>query len=275
VEVRFISRNLQSFAKRISAFVLLGLFPQCPGLRAQPVPATFKQGSLHGFLLLESQDGKVIAVGDQMNTVRGELIRSELAFHFRDGSIDDEVAYFRQGKTFALVRDHHVQKGPSFPQPLDMSVDVATGQVTWQSLKDGKNGTETRHMDLPPDLVNGMVPLAIENFPAGSAEFTASYLAADPDPRIVQFSIKREGEDRMEMGGTSRQAARFSVHIEIGGVAGAVAPILGKEPADITIWATEDAVPVVIRTEGALCLKGPIWNAVFASPVWPQNPKSK
>jgi hypothetical protein len=266
---------IQWFSFERPAVILLALLCLCPSFPAQPIPATLRQGSLHGFLLLKNQDGKVIAAGDQIDTVRGNTIRSELVFHFGDGSIDDEITVYRQGRTFALLRDHHIQKGPSFPQPLDMTIDVPRGEVTWQAAKNGKSGTQSRHMNLPPDLVNGMLPLAIENFPAGAAEMKVSYLAADPDPRIVQFSIKREGEDRVELGGSGRQAARFNVHIEIGGVAGAVAPLLGKQPSDITIWATEDAVPVVIRTEGVLYFKGPVWDVVLASPVWPQNSTSK
>lgn len=273
--MRFIGCKLRFFSRRVPAATALAFFLLLTGMRAQPIPATYKQGSLHGFLLLKSQDGKVIAVGDQIDTVRGDEVRSELVFRFRDGSIDDEVAYFRQGGVFKLLRDRHVQKGPSFPQPLDLSIDTAKGEVTWRETKNGKTDTKSKHMDLPADLVNGMVALAAENFPAGASELKVSYLAVDPNPRIVQFSFKRDGEDRVEVGGVARQAARFDVHIEIGGVAGAVAPVLGKQPADLTIWTTEGTVPVVVRTEGALYPKGPIWNAEFASPVWAENSTGK
>jgi hypothetical protein len=276
---KLVNRKLLFFSAGNPAGILLTLIILClaflcPGLQAEQIPATVRQGSLHGFLLLKSQDGKVIAVGDQINSVHGALIRSELVFHFGDGSIDDEVADFRQGKTFKLVRDHHIQKGPSFPQPLDLAIDVAKGEVTWQTEKDGKSSTETKHMALPADLINGMVGLAVENFPTGTDELKASYLAAAPNPRIVQFSIKREGEDHVDLGGTGRRAARFNVHIELGGVAGVIAPILGKEPSDMTIWDTEDGVPVVIRIQGALYMKGPIWNMVLTSPEWPRNSES-
>jgi hypothetical protein len=275
VEVRSIGHNFLFPSRCASAAILLVLFTFCLGVLPEPIPASFKQGSLHGLLLLKSQDGKVIAVGDEFNTVRGDEVRSEMVFHFRDGSIDDEVAFYRQGSQFQLVHDWHIQKGPSFPQPLDMAIDVAKNEVTWRVTKDGKSDVETRHMDLPSDLANGIVPLAIENFPVGATAQKVSYLVADPNPRIVQLSITRDGEDRIEVGGASRRAARFNVHIEIGGIAGAIAPILGKAPSDIKIWATEDAVPAVIKIEGALYLKGPTWISVLASPSWPQNPNAK
>jgi hypothetical protein len=43
-----------------------------PHASADVIPATHKQGSMHGFLLLKSADGKVIAIGDQVNIVRGD-----------------------------------------------------------------------------------------------------------------------------------------------------------------------------------------------------------
>jgi hypothetical protein len=230
---------------------------------------------LQGVLLLKSQDGRVIAVGDQTNMVHGDEIRSELIFHFRDGSVDDEIAEFRQGSVFELIRDHHVQKGPSFPHPLDLTVDVPKGQVTWMETKDGKDDAQTQHMDLPPDLVNGMLSLAVQNFPSGTDLLKTSYVAADPKPRVVQFSIRRTGEDRVSVGGTRRRAIRYNLHVEIGGIAGAIAPIIGKQPSDITLWVLDGEVPMLIRLEGALYPRGPTWNMVLSSPAWPSTLQKK
>jgi hypothetical protein len=238
---------------------------------AEPVPALYKQGSLHGFLLLKSQDGKVIAIGDQINVVHGTEVRSELIFHFRDGSIDDEVAYFRQGAVFQLIRDHHVQKGPSFPQPLDMTVDVPGGKVTWQEAKGDGIDTKTQYMDLPPDLVNGMMMLLAENFPSKRRELETSYLAADPKPRIVKFSVKPAGEDRVDIGGDGRQTSQLNIHIEIGGIAGAIAPLVGKQPSDIKLWVVGKEAPVLVRMDGALYPQGPIWSVILTSPTWPSG----
>jgi hypothetical protein len=41
---------------------------------------------------------------------------------------------------------------------MDLSIDVRSGMVIVRSTgKDGKEEVTTEHMDLPPDLVNGMV----------------------------------------------------------------------------------------------------------------------
>jgi hypothetical protein len=246
-----------------------------PCVFAQPVPATYKQGSLHGFLLLKSQDGKVIAVGDQTNVVHGDEIRSRLIFHFRDGSIDDEVAEYRQRSTFQLIRDHHIQKGPSFPKPLDMTVDVRKGEVSWIETKDGKSETKSQHMNLPPDLVNGMMELVVEDFPAKADELKTSYLAFDSKPRVVGFSIKPDGEDKVDVGGEGRTAKRFNVHVDVGGLAGAIAPVVGKQPSDIKLWIIGGEAPTLIKLQGSLYPMGPIWTMELVSPIWPSQSSDK
>ena len=61
------------------------------------------KGRSMDFFCCKTEDGKVIAVGDQTSIVRGDEVRFRLIFHFRDGSIDDETATFRQGSVFQLI----------------------------------------------------------------------------------------------------------------------------------------------------------------------------
>jgi len=86
------------------------------------------EGTVHGFLALRSKEGRVLAVGDLFEVVRGARVTSRLLFRFKDGSVDDETPVFSQRGTFQLITDHHVQKGPSFPHPMDLSIDVRRGQ---------------------------------------------------------------------------------------------------------------------------------------------------
>src|SRR4051812_9350003 len=51
-----------------------------PTATAEPIPAIHVQGSMHGFLLLKSADGKVIGVGDQISVAKGNQVRSKLTF---------------------------------------------------------------------------------------------------------------------------------------------------------------------------------------------------
>jgi hypothetical protein len=171
------------------------------------------------------------------------------------------------------VSDHHVQKGPSFPDPLDLAVNVPKGTVTWRERKDGREEVKTEQMQLPPDLANGMMSLVVENFPKQTSEMKVSYLAGTSKPRVVQLSVKPDGEDRFEIGGVSRRANRFNIHTELGGMAGVVAPMIGKQPSDIKVWIVPGEVPAFLKMEGALYLKGPTWTMQLASPVWPEAAK--
>jgi len=236
-------------------------------LNGAPVPVIQKQGSTHGFLVLEDENHKEIAVGDQINVVRGNTLKARLVFHFKDGSIDDETAVVQQGATFRLLTDHHVQSGPSFAKAVDVTIDVPKGQVSWVESSGKGKETKSQHVDMPADLVNGLLSLVVENFPAKTEEMDVSYLVVAPKPRVVKFNVKRDGEDRVTFGARSRKAERFNIHVSLGGVAGAVAPLLGKQPPDLKMW-TLGELPVFIRMVGPLYMDGPIWTIAWAAPKW-------
>lgn len=82
-------------------------------LTADPVPVRHPQGSSHGFLALKTLEGTRIATG--------------VIFRFRDGSIDDDTTVFSQRGVFRLISDHHIQRGPSFPKPIDVLIEASTG----------------------------------------------------------------------------------------------------------------------------------------------------
>lgn len=240
---------------------------------ADAIPVKQRQGAMHGFLVLKSAEDKVIATGDQINEISGDSVRSRLTFHFRDGSLDDELTTFTQGKIFQLVSDHHVQKGPSFPELLDLAVDMKTKKVTWHEKSKNKEEVKSESMDLPPDLANGLTSMIIENFPKDASEMKVSYLAGGSKPRVVKLSVKPDGKDQYRLVTGNREANRFNVHVEIGGVAGAIAPIVGKQPDDIKVWIAQGPVPAFLRMEGALYVKGPTWTMELAVPLWPGRVK--
>src|SRR4051812_23122337 len=91
---------------------------------SEQVPVRHAEGLVHGFLVLRSMDGTLLADGDLLQNVRGTRVTSRLVFHFKDGSLHDETTVFEQRQQFRLVSDHLVQKGPTFPQPIEMTVDV-------------------------------------------------------------------------------------------------------------------------------------------------------
>jgi hypothetical protein len=230
------------------------------------------EGTVHGFLVLRTKEGRMLAVGDQFQVIRGDKVISRLLFHFKDGSIDDETAVFSQRGNFQLITDHHIQKGPSFPHPMDLSIDVRSGQVTVRSTADdGKEEVKTEHLDLPPDLANGIVLSIMKNIRPDTPETKVSMVVANPKPRLVKLAISPQGEEPFSIAGSPRKAMRYKVKIELGGITGLVAPLIGKEPPDIQVWIIGGESPAFVREEGPLYDGGPIWSIQLTSPVWPRT----
>ena len=253
---------------RLCSFVLTG-FLLCSTLSlAEPVPVRYPEGSVHGYLAMRSLDGKLLAAGDLIQTIHGEQVTSRLTYRFKDGSVDDEIATFGQNGHFHLMRDHHIQKGPSFPKPLDLLVEVKTGEVTVRYMDGGKQKVDSSHMELPDDLSNGILLDLAKNLSPKATETKISYLAVTPKPRIVHLSFKPDGIDNFRSAGLRNKAQRYKIHIELGGVTGIIAPILGKEPADGLVWVGTGQVPAFIKSESPLYLAGPLLRTELIGPVW-------
>ncbi len=235
---------------------------------AELMPARHKQGSTHGFLLVKSLQGKVIGVGDLLEVVQHSQVHSRLVFRFRDGSVDDDSTVFSEEDVLHLISDHHVQRGPSFPVQLDLNINAAAHEAVWKETKAGKVEVYRKRMELPRDLANGIIPLVIENIPPDAVETKVSYLASDLQPRIVTLSIKREARDRFTVGGIAGFANRYLIHVELGGLTGIIAPLIGKQPADSRAWIIPGEVPIFAKVEGAFYQGGPVWTVELASPVW-------
>ena len=245
-----------------------------PSLHADPTPVRKFQGTYHGFLELLSPEGQVVAFGDSTQVVRGDEITAETLFTFKDGSIDDETTVYTQHRTFQLISDHHVQKGPFFPHPTEVFVDARTGQVSTRTTgKDGKEVFRTDHLQLPADLANGMVPLTIENMAPGATQKTVSLVVSTPKALLVQLVISKIGDDKYSLVGTTRKATHYEIKIILGGVVGVVAPLIGKAPPNIEIWAITGQAPTFVREQGPIYADGPVMTIQLISPDWPDTSK--
>jgi hypothetical protein len=237
---------------------------------AQAVTVRHPQGTLHGFLVLRTLKGDFLADGDLIQVARGNRVTTQLVFHFKDGSIYDETAVFSQDRTFRLISDHLIQKGPAFPHSMDVSINGSAGQVTVHSTDDkGKEQVVTEHVALPPDVSNGVLLTLLMNLPAGSSPRKFSMVAATPKPRLVRLAVTSPGEDSFSVGGSSRKATHYVLKVEIGGAAGVVAPMLGKQPTDTHVWILSGDAPAFVKLEGALAYETPVWRIELVSPVWP------
>jgi len=228
------------------------------------------EGTLHGFLVLSNQQGKVVAVGDLIQVVDADRVTSHLLFHFRDGSIDEETTVFTQHDSFKLVSDHHIQKGPFFHQPIEVSIDVPSGEVTIHSTgKDGKEDVKTEHMDLPSDLCNGLINTVAKNIQSDAAETKVTMLVTTPKPRIITLAFSPIPEAAYTLAGFKRKALGYQIKFELGGIAGVVAPMIGKQPPNLQIWITTGELPTFIRETGPTFEDGPVLNMQLAAPVGP------
>jgi hypothetical protein len=253
---------------------LIQLQPQL--LPAEQVAVSHMEGTVHGFLSLHTMDGKILATGDLIQVIHGDQVVSRLVFRFRDGSLDDETAIFTQRGSLRLVSDHHIQKGPAFPHPTDVLITASTGQVTVHFTDDsGHEKSETDHLDLPPDLANGIVLNILKNIRPETSETKVSYVAATPKPRLVKLSIVPHGEESFLVAGSGGKAMRFVMKAELGGITGAIASLAGKQPADTSVWVAGGEAPTFVKLEGPLYLGGPIWTIELTSPVWQKSPQKE
>lgn len=258
-----------SRCKRRAAGVILASLLAPGVLLAGTVAVRQAEGLVRGFLVLRSVDGAVLANGDLIQTSRGDRVTSRLVFHFKDGSIQDETAVFTQNGRFRLLTDHLVQRGPAFPKPMEVSIDAVGGRVTVRYRDDGQEKTAEAQMSLPEDLANGIVPTLLKNLAPEAGPTQVSMLVATPKPRLVKLVIAPAGETSFSAGGAAHKAVRFNVKVELGGLLGLIAPVLGKQPHDTSVWVIGGEAPGFVRSEGPMYQGGPLWRIELASPVWP------
>jgi hypothetical protein len=245
-------------------------------LVAAPVTVRHTEGLVHGFLVLSTTEGDPVAHGDSTQVSRGDRVTSHVVFRFKDGSVYDETTVFSQRGTFRLLNYHLQQKGPAFQYPMDMSIDGSSGQVTVHYTDDnkesekGKEKVSSDRMRLPPDLANGLIFTLLKNVRPGEALPSVSMVVATPKPRLVKLAITPQGEEPFSIGDSKLTAMHYVIKMKIGGVAGAVAPIVGKQPPDIHVWILGGEAPVFVKSEGPLAVDGPTWRIELTSPVWPR-----
>jgi hypothetical protein len=80
------------------------------------------------------------------------------------------------------------------------------------------------------------------------------FLGATPKPRLLKVQISPQGEDFFSVGGSKRMAMHYVLKVEIGGIAGVIAPLLGKKPPDIDVWILGGEAPAFVKSEGPLYL---------------------
>ena len=235
---------------------------------AEPVSVRHTEGNLRGFVVLSTLDNKLLADGDVMQTIGGDRVTTRLTFRFKDGSTHEETTVYSQRDQLKLISNRVVQKGPSFPRPLEMTVE-GTGQATVRYKDErGADQNEVHHFAVPADLANGIVPKLLMNARREAMPQSFSLMAATPNPRMVKLLVNQVGREQFTIGGSPREAMHYVLKVEVGGVAGVLAPLVGKQPPDAHVWIATGEVPVFVRAEQPFYVGGPVWRIDLASPTW-------
>lgn len=251
-------------------FWIVGVALFCPLTLDAQVAVHHTEGLIHGFLQLSTLGGEILADGEQTQIVRGDQVTTHLIFRFKDGSVHEETTVFSQHQNFKLLNTHLVQKGPVFKVPMDFSVIATSGQVTVTYTDEhGDQKTASEHLELPPDVYNGMISTLVKNLPPKIAGTTVHVVAAGVKPRLVKVEIDPVGEDEFSVGYSHRvRATHYVVKVDLSGVTGLIASIIGKQPQETHIWALQGKAPAFVRSEGPLYHGGPIWRIELVSPRW-------
>jgi hypothetical protein len=89
-----------------------------------------------------------------------------------------------------MVSYRLVQRGPSFPEQLDVSIDRGTGEYTVRSKTRAqeKEDVLAGQTELPKDVYNGMLITVSKNLQKGADEMV-SILAFTPAPQIINVQL--------------------------------------------------------------------------------------
>jgi hypothetical protein len=241
-------------------------------LAAAPVPVRFVEGSLHGFLVLSTPEGVLIASGDLLQVGRDGEVSSRLVFHFKDGSLFDETVVFTQRNVFTLQSYHLVQRGPVFPEDTEITLERASGKyrVKTRAHKDGREKVRDGTLDLPLDVYNGMVLTVLKNLSGGAGE-TVHMVAFTPAPKLIKLEMAPAGEQKVLVGGTEKTAIHYVLKPMLGIWLKFFASLLGRMPPDNHAWIVTADVPAFVKFEGPLFMNGPVWRIELTSPRWPDR----
>jgi hypothetical protein len=242
-----------------AAFLLaVLLLPVSPG--AEVVAVRYPERAARDPLVLSRLDGTRLAAGELNQSVQEGRVTTRVVFQFEDGSLHDETVVFSQEGRFQMIEDRLIQRGPAFPRGIDMTIDAASGRVTVVSTdRAGRSRRLEERLDLPPDLANGMVPTLLKNVSPEAPIRRLSLVVATPSPRLVRLALAPS--PRGPAAGEGSAVVRHHVlKVEIGGLAGLLAPVFGKAPPDSHVWIRDGDPPVYVRSDQPFYAGGPLWR---------------
>ena len=249
-----------SIRRRAAAPTVLALLASVVVVVGEPVTVLYRESDARRPLVLRAPGGAILARGELTQAVSGARVTTRVVLHFTDGSLHDETVVFSQEKQFRLITDRLVQRGPAFPRAIDMSIDAAAGEVRVQAAeRQGEPGQHVERLATPPDLANGMIPTLLKNVRPDAPPTSFSLIVATPKPRLVRLAIVSKGREPGRAA-AAEAALHYVLKVEIGGIAGTLAPLVGKQPPDSHVWIREGKPPEYVASEQPFYLGGALWR---------------
>ncbi len=176
---------------------------------ADPVTVRFPEGETHGFLVLRSLQGQILAYGELTALAHGDRMESRFTWRFRDGSFQDEFITYLQRPVLKLLSYKQIQRGPSFPADIEVAFTRDPNHYELKQREKGKKDTEefSGTLELPADVYNGMTATLLNNLAKGEIA-TGHLVAFTPKPRLVKVTYQPVGEDPVIIGDSRRGATR-------------------------------------------------------------------
>lgn len=227
------------------------------GTQAAPIAVQFSEGVTRGFPVLRGQNGEPLAAGEITQVARGDRVESRMVFRFADGSLFDETAVFSQRGVFTLLRYRIIQRGPSFPETIDATIERETGRyhVRYRADEDSPEEVVSGRFDMPDDVYSGMLSIVMKNLQAGES-VTVQIIAFTPKPRPVKILLSPAGIDQVKMGERAVAATRYVVKPQLG----LLASLLVTDLAPMNCWIAGGDAPGFLRFQGPLFFMGPVWR---------------
>jgi hypothetical protein len=118
-----------------------------------------------------------------------------------------------------------------------------------------------------------MILTVLKNADPDAPPKSVGFVAATPNPLLVKLAISSAGQEPFSTGSVGRKATHYVLKVDIGGIKGVLAPLLGKQPPDSHVWILGGDAPAFVKAEQPFYNGGPVWRIELVSPAWPQEHK--
>jgi hypothetical protein len=239
----------------ILGFALVGT--AVSAAQADPVTVRYTEGVTRGFPVLRAQSGEVLAQGDLVQVAHANRVENRLVFRFNDGSVYDETLTFTQRGVFTLQKYRIVQRGPSFPESIEATVDRETGEYHVRYRADDASPEEvlTGRFEMPDDAYNGLLGTLLKNLEPGKSQMV-HIIAFTPKPRAIKMLLQPMAQEPVSMGRMVVPSTRYHIKPQLG----MLASLLVVALPDVKTWIANGEAPAFLKFEGPLFFMGPVWR---------------